>query len=84
VKEKNDFQQDSEPDVIHPTECIYCHHTEMEQVQIHGAYGRAINRMAEMTSLGKLFPGLAKPYALYGWRCMECGYVMWFTARYLD
>lgn len=82
MKDKNkNSAAASEPDVVHPIACLYCQHTEFEKVQIHGAYGGFINRLAEMTFLGYL---ISKSYQMYGYRCLYCGYLMWFTARNLD
>jgi hypothetical protein len=84
MKNKNDFEPESEPDVIQPIACVYCQHKEMERVRVHGIYGNLINRLSDFKLFHNLAPGFAKSYPTYGWRCMNCGYIMWFTARTLD
>jgi hypothetical protein len=81
-KNKNDFwppEDEPEPDVIQPIACAYCQHTEMERLRI--AVGAVREGDLEKAFLGAL---TAKRHPLYAWRCMNCGYIMWFTARTLD
>jgi hypothetical protein len=84
MKNKNDFKGKQKPpnELAQPRWCLHCQHEELEPVELGHTTGRPfIKRLRYTTLFNFLFP---RQYLLFGWRCMECGYVMWFTARFLD
>lgn len=82
MKEKNDFKPKKVVnELAQPRSCLHCGHKELEQVEFVPRMSHLIKRLAVVT---RWYSWPTPRYPLYGWRCMECGYVMWFTARYLD
>jgi len=81
MKSKNDFKDhgDLKIEVTQPLRCLQCGYDHLERVELSGTNSRPfIMRLAEKTGLSRFFP---KQHHLYGWRCIECGFLMSFTAR---
>ena len=81
MKEKNDFKRKGEltNGVARPRMCLHCHHEELEIVELTGNTSRIfIKRLVARSFLSRLFPKL---HHVYGYRCMNCGYLMFFTSR---
>lgn len=85
MKNKNDFRDqngDLRIEVTKPAHCHHCGYDSVERVELHATNSRPfIRRLADQSGLSRFFP---KQHHLYGWRCVDCGHVMWFTAKFLD
>ena len=84
MKEKNDFKGKRGPtnELARPVRCPQCHNEEIEPVEVYGFNSYMfIKLVLKQTFLRRIFP---KAHRVYGYRCMNCGYLMFFTERYLD
>jgi uncharacterized OB-fold protein len=88
MKNKNDFKDtgsgsgDLKIEVTRPERCLHCGYDNVESVELSGTNSRPfIKRFSDKIGIGRFFP---KQHHVYGWRCTECGYIMLFTARFLD
>lgn len=82
MKEKNDLKpKNAPPEMIQPHHCVYCNHQIVEEIQFVPNGSHCVRRVAKKGLFRYFWPEL---HDLYAWRCMNCGYLMLFTARDLD
>lgn len=90
TKSKHDDKPKRKPaEVTRPDACLVCRHDQLEGV-IASRQASTLIRIADLPErgLGRLLyqrlPGLNRRHLIYGWRCENCGFLMWFTAKRLE